>query len=277
MIVDGHIKTLALGFFSFLAVTVVFLVGKESSMVTLSTLGGAASSEIIVGIRISSSDIENASDIDNASLRNSSSYETGSTSSSSSSSSSSVGSSNYIDGRTYSTNRGTARDSLLSNTDGNVKLLERVSDATWPRLRNVEGVDPKDPRLDFIKLSKVGGTSIAVALNNIAKRYGIRTGTKCRSNLTNDTDAPPLRFFTIIIRLRPQKNVLREAPAIWSPSSVSPRRCIFRIKLGVSIVIFSFHLTRKSLVYRMQMQIVAIIAFKRLLANGNSPCKSFGR
>ena len=159
MIVDGHIKTLALGFFSFLAVTVVFLVGKESSMVTLSTLGGAASSEIIVGIRISSSDIETIRHRHRF-LRNSSSYVTGSTSSSSSSS---VGSSNYIDGRTYSTNRGTARDSVLSNTDGNVKLLERAS-GDMASLEKRRGCRPEGSRLDFIKLSKVGGTSIAVAL-----------------------------------------------------------------------------------------------------------------
>ena len=72
-----------------------------------------------------------------------------------------------------------AKYNRLADTKENARLLKPITNATWPRLRRYEDVDPRNPQLDFIKLNKVGGTSVAVGLNNVAKRYKIPTHTGC--------------------------------------------------------------------------------------------------
>lgn len=61
----------------------------------------------------------------------------------------------------------------LENTVDNARLLQKVSDSTWPMLKTPGSRDPKYPYLDFVKLSKVGGTSVANALDHVSAYYDI--------------------------------------------------------------------------------------------------------
>ncbi len=80
----------------------------------------------------------------------------------------------------------------LADVKGNARILASVTSNTWPKLRAKGSVDPSDPRLDFIKLNKVGGTSVATSLDRVAKRYGIKSSMGCKKTKDNH---PPTFYF----------------------------------------------------------------------------------
>ena len=97
----------------------------------------------------------------------------------------------------------------LSAVDENARVLSSVTSKTWPKLKAAGPVDPHDPRLDFIKLNKVGGTSIATSLNNVAKKYRLKSSMGCKGK-------SPLPHFTITtIPKRKQSPALAAVLEIW--------------------------------------------------------------